>query len=269
MAVPKIKSDHETTANGAVPTGREFMREAGGAGFLAILWILLPMVLGLTLLYFLGSVSEWISSQGSMGVLIYISVFGVSAGLGLFPTYAQAILGGWVFGIVIGIPAAIIGIVFAAFLGYLIARLVSGDRVERILKRHSKSDAIRKALIGRSTARTLGIITLIRIPPNSPFALTNLLIAACGVRMPICLLGTALGMLPRTALIIVIAAAARSAGVDNFNEFLKQDKDPWMVGGGLVAAVIVLLIIGSIARNALKKTANLDIDEGTHGHQIS
>ena len=87
--------------------------------------------------------------------------------------------------------------------------------------------------------------------------------------MSICLLGTALGMLPRTALIIVIAAAARSAGVDNFNEFLNQDKDPWMVGGGLVAAVIVLLIIGSIARNALKKTANLDIDEGTHGHQIS
>ena len=180
MTDQATKDHSKKNGHSGVPTGREFVQEAGATGILALLWVLLPLILGSTLLYFLGSVSNWLSDQGQVGILIYILCFGFSAGFGFFPTYAQAILGGWVFGIAIGIPAAIAGILLAAFIGYMISRLVSGNRVEQILQRHSKSEAIRKALIGRGPWRTLGIITLIRIPPNSPFALTNLLIAACG-----------------------------------------------------------------------------------------
>ena len=259
MTETDSKKDVTSGAKQGVPTGREFMQEAGAVGILAILWTLLPALLGFTLLYFLGSISSWLAEQGSVGILVYIGFFGISAGLGLFPTYAQAILGGWVFGMFIGIPAAIIAIVLASFIGYLIARVASGNRVQRILQRHSKSEAIRRALIGRSPLRTLGIITLIRIPPNSPFALTNLLIAACGVPLATCLVGTAIGMLPRTALIIIVAAAARSAGVDNFEAFMSQGRDPWMIGIGLITAIIVLVIIGSIAKGALQRAAGLDM----------
>ena len=263
MSEQESKDSPNRTGHQGVPSGREFVQEAGAAGILAVLWTLLPAALGFTLLYFLGSVSNWLSDQGHTGILIYILFFGFSAGFGLFPTYAQAILGGWVFGMAIGIPAAITGIVLASLIGYVIARIVSGNRVEHILQRHSKSEAIRNALIGRGPWRTLGIITLIRIPPNSPFALTNLLIAACGVPLATCLAGTAIGMLPRTAIIIVLAAAARSAGIENFEEFMKQGRDPWMIGVGLFVAAIVLIIIGSIARNALKRTANLDMSKPT------
>ena len=259
MSQTKSKTTDDSPTEHGVPTGREFVQEAGAAGVLAILWTLLPAVLGLSLLYFLGSVSDWLAQQGMLGVLIYIAFFGISAGLGLFPTYAQAILGGWVFGTIVGIPAALTAIILASFIGYVIARVVSGDRVKLILQRHSKSEAIRRALIGRSALRTLGIITLIRIPPNSPFALTNLLIAACGVPLTTCLVGTAIGMLPRTALIIVVAAAARAAGVENFEEFMSQGRDPWMIGIGILTAVVVLVIIGSIAKSALQRAAGLDM----------
>ena len=228
-------------------------REAGPAGILAIAWILLPAGLGITLLVKLGAISDWIASHGNLGILIYIGVFAISAGLGLLPTYAQAILGGWVFGTAIGIPAALVGFTLAAGIGYGLARLVSGYRVEALLKRHRKSDAIRKALIGRSSLRTFGIVTLVRIPPNSPFALTNLLIAACGVRLLICLIGTAIGMLPRTAVAVGFAAAARSTGAKDIQGFIEEGLGIWVLIGGIVLMVIVIMIIAAIGQKALER----------------
>lgn len=243
-------------------TKAEVFRKAGPAGFLAIAWTVLPAIFGITLLAKLGPVSEWLTAQGNLGVLIYIAVFAVSAGLGLLPTYAQAILGGWVFGTAIGLPAALVGFTAAAGIGYFLARLVSGDRVEALLKRHRKSDAIRRALIGRNPQRTFGIVTLIRVPPNSPFALTNLLIAACGVRLDLCLLGTALGMLPRTAVAVGFAAAARSTGAEDIQAFVKEGFGIWVLIGGIVLMLIVLMIIASIGQKALDRiTAEDDVSE--------
>ncbi|MEE2907728.1 MAG: VTT domain-containing protein [Planctomycetota bacterium] len=252
----------DTPSNGNL-TKAEVFREAGPAGFLAIAWTVLPAILGFTLLANLGPISEWLSDKGDLGILIYVAVFALSAGFGFLPTYAQAILGGWVFGTAIGLPAALVGFTVAAGIGYGLARLVSGNRVERILTRHRKSDAIRRALIGQSPRRTFGIVTLIRIPPNSPFALTNLLIAACGVRFDLCLFGTALGMLPRTAVAVAFAAAAQSTGAKDIQTFVSEGLGIWVLIGGIVLMLIVLMIIASIGQKALDRiTADDEV-----GHQ--
>ena len=226
-------------------------REAGPAGILALLWTLLPAGLGILLLVKLGAISEWLASNGSAGLAIYIGVFAISAGLGLLPTYAQAILGGWVFGTLVGIPAALAGFTLASAIGYGIARLVSGARIESLLKRHQKAQIVKQALIEHGPWRTFGIVTLIRIPPNSPFALTNLLIAACGVRFGICLLATAIGMLPRTAVAVFFAAAARSTGATDIQSFVKDGLGFWVLALGIVIMLVVLMIISSIAKRAL------------------
>lgn len=265
MSDPTGSSSNDVeSSSGRTLTKAEVFRETGPAGYLAIAWIVLPVILGFTLLAKLGPVSEWLNARGDLGIVIYIAVFAVSAGIGLLPTYAQAILGGWVFGAAIGIPAALVGFTLAAGIGYGLARLVSGDRVEALLKRHRKSDAIRKALIGRSSLRTFGIVTLVRIPPNSPFALTNLLIAACGVRLLICLAGTAIGMLPRTAVAVGFAAAARSTGADDIQGFIEEGLGIWVLIGGIVLMLIVIMIIASIGQKALERiTAEDDaIDPG-------
>ena len=231
----------------------EAFRASGPAGMLAIAWTAMPAILGFVLLAKLGPVSEWLTAQGYLGILIYMAVFAVTAGFGLLPTYAQAILGGWVFGTAIGIPAALVGFTVAAAIGWSLARMISGSRVEHLLRKHRKADAIRKALIGRSTLRTFGIITLIRIPPNSPFALTNLLIAACGVRLGMCILATAIGMLPRTAIAVVFAAAAQSTGAKDIQTFVKDGLGIWVLICGVVVMLIVLMIITSIGQKALDR----------------
>ena len=242
-----------SSSKNALAKAAEAFRASGPAGMLAIAWTAMPAILGFVLLAKLGPVSEWLTAQGYLGILIYMAVFAVTAGFGLLPTYAQAILGGWVFGTAIGIPAALVGFTVAAAIGWSLARMISGSRVEHLLRKHRKADAIRKALIGRSTLRTFGIITLIRIPPNSPFALTNLLIAACGVRLGMCILATAIGMLPRTAIAVVFAAAAQSTGAKDIQTFVKDGLGIWVLICGVVVMLIVLMIITSIGQKALDR----------------
>ena len=86
----------------------EKLLRLGPAGFLAFIWLSTPGIAGLFLLYELGTVSEWLHARGDAGLLLYAVVFMVTSGIGLLPTTAQAVLGGWVFGPVKGLSAAVI-----------------------------------------------------------------------------------------------------------------------------------------------------------------
>ncbi len=244
-------SEDSTSVTTRPVTARGLAREAGPVGLLALAWTFLPALLGFLLLLKLGSISSWLASLGAAGVVLYVVIFSVSAGLGLLPTYAQAILGGWVFGLALGLPAALIGLTTASAIGYLCARMVSGPRIERLLARHPKAEIVKKSLVDTGPWRTFAIVTLIRIPPNSPFALTNLVIAACGVRLVTCLAGTAVGMLPRTAVAVAFAAAARSTGAEDIQSFVRDGLGIWVMIGGVLAMIIVIAIIGAIAKRAL------------------
>jgi uncharacterized membrane protein YdjX (TVP38/TMEM64 family) len=237
-------------------TDRFDIKALGPAGVLAVLWLIAPAALGFTLLAYLGPVSDWLLSTGAAAPLLFALIFAVTSGLGLLPTYAQAVLGGWVFGIAIGLPAALVGFIGGSLIGWCIARLVSRRRVEDAIERHAQSRVIRTALVGHGFWRTLGIVTLIRIPPNSPFALTNLAMAACGVRLPAYTIGTALGMTPRTAVIIAVAAAGSASGAKDLQEFIGDGPGFWVFAGGIVAMIVVFAVIASIAKKALAKVAS-------------
>jgi len=229
------------------------LRGLGPAGVLAAIWLIAPAALGFTLLASLSAASDWLTSLGSGGPIVFAAIFAVTCGFGLLPTYAQAVLGGWVFGVAIGLPAALVGFVGGSLIGWCIARIVSRRSVEQAIERHTEASVIRTALVGRGFWKTLGIVSLLRIPPNSPFALTNLALAACGVRLPAYLLGTLIGMTPRTAVVIIVAAAAAASGAKDLQSFIADGPGLWVFIGGVVVLIIVLMIIASIAKRALKR----------------
>jgi len=101
----------------------EVFARLGPAGYLAIGWAALP-VLGSVLLWLnIGSIARWLVDHEQLGVVLYVLIFVVSAGFGVLPTYVQAILAGWAFGVTVGVPAAIAGVTGAAVVGYVTARL--------------------------------------------------------------------------------------------------------------------------------------------------
>ncbi|MFK7960716.1 MAG: TVP38/TMEM64 family protein [Phycisphaerales bacterium] len=255
----------EPSATVAAPTGDAvdsaanepgLVRQLGWVGVLAAAWAFFPGFAGGYLVFFgLAPVSDWLRDQGGMGVAIFIAGFAVTAGFGLLPTYAQAVLAGWVFGATLGIPAALVGFTGAAIIGFFITQTVARARVEHVVSGHPRASIVRDALIGRGFLPTLGIVSLIRIPPNSPFSLTNLLLAGVGVRFPTYVLGTVIGMTPRTAIVAVAAASAAATGADDIVAFARDGKNRWLLIGGVVLMIFTIFIIGRIANRALERAA--------------
>ena len=227
-------------------------RQAWPTALLALVWTAAPAICGILLLANLGILSDWLQIDPTIGLAAYVIIFIITAGLGFLPTYAQALLGGWVFGMWIGTPAALAGFTGAAVLGYAIAHYVSRDQVRNLISEDVRAQAIRDSLVGRGFWPTLGIVSLLRLPPNSPFALTNLVMASTGVKMMPYVLGTAIGMAPRTAVATVVAAMGAATGSRDLQE-LAQERGLMVVGAGLVVMVIVLAIIGTIANRALER----------------
>jgi uncharacterized membrane protein YdjX (TVP38/TMEM64 family) len=192
------------------------------------------------------------SSGIVVSLLLFAGFFAITAGLGLLPTYAQAILAGWAFGTMLGTVGAILGILLGAAIGFGLARLISGPAIEGIIRKRPVVAAVRNAVIGSGFFRATYIVGLLRLSPNSPFALSNL--ALGGARTPAAayLLGTMLGMLPRTAIAAGIAAAAADDGSRGLIEVVKAKGWPMTITG-VAVLVIAILIIGSIGKRALKR----------------
>ena len=223
---------------------------------LAVVWVTVPPLIGFKLLANIGAVGEWLKEDPSRGIPAYILLFALSSGLGILPTYAQAILGGWVFGLALGAPAAIAGCVGGALLGWAFSRLVSGRGIESWLDAKPKARAIRSALVGAHQVRLMWLVALLRLPPNSPFAIANLAMASTGVRLLPFMAGTAIGMTPRTIAAAGIAAAGAATGASDIQALIRDQGWLWF-GIGIVALVAAFSVISHVAKRALKQ-AGLD-----------
>ncbi len=213
----------------------------------------MPALAGVVLLWKIGPVSEYLKSHGPAGLAIYALAFAVLAGLALLPTYAQAILGGWAFGVAFGLPAALAGFVGGSIIGYEVARRASKDHVEKLIDEKPKWRAVRDAMVGHGPAsfwRALGTVILLRLPPNSPFALMNLLLASVKVDRAPYIIGTLIGMAPRTALAVVLGAGIQGALTkDVYNSAIPT----WMKAAGIFVSLAVVAVIGHIANKAVQK----------------
>jgi uncharacterized membrane protein YdjX (TVP38/TMEM64 family) len=130
--------------------------------------------------------------------------------------------------------------------GYVVARRLSGDRAERLLAQHRKWDAVYAALMRSGFWRALAIVTLLRLPPNSPFAASNLTMAALRVPLIPYLLGTAIGLAPRTSAVVYAGAGLSSL------DFADRQQTGWFFGG-LALTFLALGGIGWMANRALRR----------------
>lgn len=248
---PKQQTDEPPTLSYArtppeTLTFREVVRRLGPAGPWALISSTVPLIGGFAVLYVMPTVGPWLQSHEGMGVALYIAGFALFSGMALLPTYAQSTLGGWAFQFRLGAVAAILGTLGGSLIGYGISRRAAGDRVVELIGTNPKWQAVYVELLRSGTLRTLGIVTLLRLPPNSPFAVVNLLMSATKIPLPIYLLGTVLGIAPRTA-----AAAFIGAGLSEIGE--KSPAERWLMIAGIVVTIIAVIIIGHLAKRALSR----------------
>jgi len=237
---------------------KQTVKRLGPAGPLAVMASIFPPLGGFVLLGFIKQVAPWLKSHDTLGLAIYIGGFVIFAALSLLPTYASSIVGGWTFGVAVGFPAAMLSFCLAGTLAYWINRKAAGTRVVDIIHEHPKWELVCKALIGSGFWRALLIITLVRIPPTSPFALANFIFGT--IRAPFWpyLIGTAIGMAPRT--FVVVWAAAQIGNTElNFKEF----GGFWATAIGIVLMIVVVAIISAIANRTVRRMT--EEDQVMHG----
>lgn len=235
-------------------------RTLGPAGPLAIAAAVLPAVGGFLLIGYMKSVAEYLQSHDASGPWVYAAGFAALSGLALLPTYAQSALGGYAFGLTLGVPAALAGFAGGAIIGYEIARRASGDRVYKAIEGKPQWKAVREAFIsgraGGGFFKTLGTVALLRLPPNSPFAITNLVMASVRVPRAPYVVGTLIGMAPRTAAAVWVGTRVQEL---TSAQDIASATPKWMFVGGVVLMFVVLGVIGIVANHAIKRVTGVDM----------
>ena len=206
----------------------------------------LPPIGALVLLGTMNQSAPWLQSHGTLGVVLFVTAFSLLGGLALLPTYAPSVLGGWAFGVPVGLLATLAGFLGAAALGFAISRHLSGERLLNVLDQYPRGRALHRALLAGRASRTLLVVTLLRVPPNGPFAMTNLLLAATGVGWGPYLLGSLLGLAPRVAAAVVVGASLSTLDLRHL-----ERGGPAYVSIALSIAAVMAL--GWIANRGLKR----------------
>lgn len=224
----------------------------GPAAILGFVWAAMPAIAGIVLLSNMSKASDILMQRNeegggslAIGIAMYVGIFIITAGVGFLPTYSQAILAGFAFGIGFGFPAALAGFTGASIIGYCIALLIARKRVEKELHRHPKAEIVRDAFIKHGFWRATGILMLLRVSPASPFSLMNGFMAVSGVKLVPYIIATVVGMAPRT-----FAAVWIGSQIESWDEY---DKPKWLVIAGIALMIGVLLLLGNMANKAIDK----------------
>jgi uncharacterized membrane protein YdjX (TVP38/TMEM64 family) len=253
---------HETTKDAPAEEEVKFS-DFGKAGPAAVVAAFLPAIGGFTLIGFTPTIAPWLRDLGVTGLLLYIAVFAVTSGLAILPTFAQAALGGYAFGLALGLPGALVGFLGGSLIGYFTARKVTGDDAIKGVQKHPKWNVVVRSFFpdrqddgqtdnkNRGFWRTLGLITLIRFPPNSPFALTNIVLSSVKVDILPYAIGTVVGMLPRTAVVCYLGSIIQGELSEDVS--LKSSRPGWFVPVGIGITLVVLFALAKLGDMAIKK----------------
>lgn len=221
-------------------------RELDRVAMLGAATAVLPIVNSTLLLVFAPAAGNWLRENWEIGTLVYILFAWLVCGFALLPTNVIGILCGWAFGLPLGICLHLSAIVGAALISSYVLSPLVGDNLQRFLTRHEKAKMLHKNLLNQSFKRTTLVITLLRLSPAMPFALTNLLMAAARVPLSAFLIGTFVGMLPRSAAVVFFGAGLSELNFD-------EPFNVWLFVFGFVATLASVIVISYLSKQTLAK----------------
>lgn len=230
------------------------IRELGRLTPMAIVSTFLPMLGSSLLIVFGYPIGNWMRANQESGSVVFVLGVLIFCGFAIIPTNLIGILSGWAFGFTLGLLLLMSGVVGAAAISFFLNRSISAGKLTSLTSNHRRADAIHKALVNEGFWKTSLVITLIRASVAMPFAFTNFCLAAAHVPIRSYVIGTALGMLPRSASMVFVGA-----GLSELT--LEGSSNRWLVGGSIAATIALLIVISILSRNALMRITNDKSDD--------
>jgi uncharacterized membrane protein YdjX (TVP38/TMEM64 family) len=205
----------------------------------------------------LRSFNDWVGQMGIVGIFIFIGVYALATVL-LAPGSVLTIGAGFAFGMWKGFLAVSAASTLGAALAFLVARFIARERVAAIAQRNEKFREIDSA-IGKQGAK---LIFLLRLSPVIPFNLSNYLYGLTGVKFWPYVLASWIGMMPGTFLYVYVGTAGKAAvSAAASGETVQHGWQYWtLTTVGLAVTIIVTFWVTKIARDALRKTKEVNLD---------
>lgn len=223
---------------------------------IALLVIVIGLFLAMRFLpiqQWLRSFNDWVGQMGLAGIFIFIAVYAAATVL-LAPGAILTIGAGFAFGLWKGFLAVSAGATLGAALAFLVARFIARNKIEAMARRSDTFQRIDNA-IGQQGPK---LIFLLRLSPVIPFNLSNYFYGLTAVKFLPYVLVSWIGMMPGTFLYVYIGTAGKAAVLAAGGEAVKQGWQYWTVMSiGLVATIVVTIWVTKIARDALKRTADV------------
>jgi uncharacterized membrane protein YdjX (TVP38/TMEM64 family) len=135
---------------------------------------------------------DFIAAHEVSAVAAYVVLYIVAVGLSLPVGFYLTVIGGILFGAILGGAAAMLGATIGAICIFLIARSAIGEHLVR------RAGPLAEKLAQGFRDDAFNYLLFLRLVPIFPFWVINLVAALCGVRLAIFAAATALGIVPAT-----------------------------------------------------------------------
>ena len=197
-------------------------------------------------------IEQTLERLGPWGPMIFIAVFLIGTSL-FFPESVLAIAAGTIFGLWWGLLWVVVAGTLTAVVVYWLGRTVFRNRIEPMLARHPRLDAIDEA----ASESGLKLILLLRLSPMN-FTMLCWLLSISRVRFRTYLL-SCIGMFPGNFSTVYLGFAARHTA-DLASRIKAGDGQPpgdsmvheITLYSGLVISLVVSLLVARIAVRAMK-----------------
>lgn len=191
-----------------------------------------------------------------LALIAFVLVYAALVSMVIFPAaFALTITGGLLFGTLLGTAASVVGVTLGGIVSFLAARHAFADRLARLLG--PAGAALRNAL-----ARD-GILYLLvlRTTPGLPFFMTTLAAAAAGFPLRPFIIGTALGVIPQTAILANLGSGAAKVldRGDHLTAAMLFEPSVLLPVAGLAA----FGLLGILLKGWARRRAGLSAPEGT------
>jgi uncharacterized membrane protein YdjX (TVP38/TMEM64 family) len=166
------------------------------------------------------AIDEFVTGHQVLAVVAYVALYATTVALSLPGATFLTVSGGFLFGLVLGASAAVIGATLGATIIFLVARTALG---EPLLKR---AGPLATQLAEGFREDAFSYLLFLRLVPAFPFFLVNLVPAFAGVRLGPFVTATALGIIPGG-----VAYAFAGTGLDSVIAAQKESYDACMATG--------------------------------------
>lgn len=187
---------------------------------------------------------EWLQNNNRWSALIFISIDMLLV-IFLIPSIIFTLGAGFLFGTFLGTVCVVLATTLGGAIAFISARHLFNQQTKNYLRNHQKLKVVNDELVNEGWK----IILLTRLMPFFPLKLSNYFFGASNFSITDFVVGTALGVIPNTLVIVYMGSLAADLTMLASGEVLLSKQTWWYY---LTALVLLLFTVGYITRHAQK-----------------